>query len=159
MKIKNPKWIVFGGSYPGALALWFRQNHPELSVGGVGSSAPIMLVTDFFDYLRVCEDSYRTYDPKCADNIKAGFDAMHKLLDTKDGRDQLDQVFGLEPPLAKQNLTYTHLQNFVMTILGSFMLPVQYSRVNAVRLQHYVAHPVFRASSKPMLVSPTFARL
>jgi len=131
LNIKNPKWVVFGGSYPGALALWFRQWHPELTVGAVGSSAPVELVTDFFDYLRVCEDSYRTYDQKCADNIKAGFDSMHKLLDTKEGRDQLDSAFGLDPPLAKQDLTYTNLQNFWMTITGNFMVAVQYSRVNA----------------------------
>jgi len=131
LNIENPKWVVFGGSYPGALALWFRQQHPELTVGAVGSSAPIELKTDFFDYLRVCEDSYRSYDSKCADNIKSGFDSLHNLLDTKNGRDQLDQAFGLDPPLSKQNLTYTNLQNFYMTIMGNFMVAVQYSRVNA----------------------------
>lgn len=120
LNIENPKWVVFGGSYPGALALWFRQQHPELTVGAVGSSAPIELKTDFFDYLRVCEDSYRSYDSKCADNIKSGFDSLHNLLDTKNGRDQLDQAFGLDPPLSKQNLTYTNLQNFYMTIMGHF---------------------------------------
>jgi len=131
LKIKDPKWVVFGGSYPGALALWFRQKHPELTVGAVGSSAPIELVVDFFDYLRVCEDSYRTYSKKCADNIKTSFESLHKLLDNADGRAQVDQAFGLNPPLSQQNLTFTHLQNFYMTILGNFMVAVQYSRVNA----------------------------
>lgn len=48
LKLSKPRWIVFGGSYPGALALWFRQKFPELTFGAVGSSAPIEQRLDFF---------------------------------------------------------------------------------------------------------------
>ncbi|KAI6216832.1 Peptidase S28 family-containing protein [Aphelenchoides besseyi] len=131
LNIQNPKWVVFGGSYPGALTLWFRQKHPELTVGGVGSSAPIEVVTDFFDYLRVCEDSFRTYSTKCADNIKDGFENLYEYLSYKEGRDTLDDAFGFVPKLSQLDLTYKNLQNVYMTIVGNFMVSVQYSRVNA----------------------------
>lgn len=48
LNLTNPKWIVFGGSYAGALALWFRELYPELAIGAVGSSAPIQPVLDFY---------------------------------------------------------------------------------------------------------------
>ncbi|KAI6186073.1 Peptidase S28 family-containing protein [Aphelenchoides besseyi] len=131
LNIQNPKWVVFGGSYPGALALWFRQKHPDLTVGSVGSSAPIEVVTDFFDYLRVCEDSFRKYSSKCADNIKDGFENLYEYLSYKEGRDTLDDAFGFVPSLSQLDLTYKNLQNLYMTIVGNFMVSVQYSRVNA----------------------------
>ena len=73
----NTKWVVFGGSYSGnkfwseifvkesgdcqgfvlfrkyernlgALAAWFRQLHPELAAGAVGSSGPVQATVDFY---------------------------------------------------------------------------------------------------------------
>ena len=59
----NPKWVTFGGSYSGkadyqcrrvksmtlgALSAWFRELYPELTVGAVGSSGPVLAKTDFF---------------------------------------------------------------------------------------------------------------
>ncbi|KAI6243428.1 Peptidase S28 family-containing protein [Aphelenchoides fujianensis] len=131
LNIQNPRWVVFGGSYPGALTLWFRVVHPELTVGGVGSSAPIEVVTDFFDYLRVCEDSFRTFSPQCAENIRAGFESLREHLDSADQRAELDQAFNFQPPLASMELDWKNLQNVYMAVVGNFMESVQYSRVNA----------------------------
>ncbi|KAK6018975.1 hypothetical protein OSTOST_15408 [Ostertagia ostertagi] len=44
---KPAKWIVFGGSYSGSLALWMRQLFPDLVHGAVGSSAPLEAKLDF----------------------------------------------------------------------------------------------------------------
>ncbi|KAH7712614.1 serine protease F56F10.1 [Aphelenchoides avenae] len=38
---KTPKWVAFGGSYPGSLAAWLRLVHPEVTVGNVASSASL----------------------------------------------------------------------------------------------------------------------
>ncbi|KAK6024191.1 hypothetical protein OSTOST_10003 [Ostertagia ostertagi] len=47
-KLKDPKWIVFGGSYAGSLALWARQKYPKLIAGAVGSSALLQPRVDFW---------------------------------------------------------------------------------------------------------------
>ena len=47
------KWVSFGGSYPGALAVWLKAKYPSLVSGTVGSSAPVYAETDFGQYAQV----------------------------------------------------------------------------------------------------------
>lgn len=46
-KLSDPYWILIGCSYPGSLATWFRNKHPELTVGAVSISAPLEVVMNF----------------------------------------------------------------------------------------------------------------
>ena len=46
--MKDATWILIGGSYPGALCAWFRALYPDLTVGGVCSSAPVWPKVDFY---------------------------------------------------------------------------------------------------------------
>jgi hypothetical protein len=43
---KNP-WITIGGSYPGAMAAWFRNKYPHLTIGSISSSGVVLAVEDF----------------------------------------------------------------------------------------------------------------
>ncbi|KAL1444254.1 hypothetical protein MTO96_029939 [Rhipicephalus appendiculatus] len=45
----DSKWVVFGCSYAGSLAAWFKLKYPHLAVGAVASSAPLYAVIDFKD--------------------------------------------------------------------------------------------------------------
>ncbi len=47
------KWVVFGGSYSGALAAWFRQLYPDIAIGAVATSAPVLAKVDFLEYVEV----------------------------------------------------------------------------------------------------------
>ena len=40
-------WIVVGGSYPGALAAWFKSQYPDHAVGAWSSSGVIHAIKDF----------------------------------------------------------------------------------------------------------------
>ncbi|VDM76179.1 unnamed protein product, partial [Strongylus vulgaris] len=131
--LKNPKWITFGGSYPGALSLWARQAYPKLIAGAVGSSAPVNAVVDFWAYLEVVENALRTHSNDCAENVRKGFEAIEDLLRSPQGRDKLSKIFVLKPTFSELgHLTYNDIQNFYSIIYGNFQYAVQYSEDNTV---------------------------
>lgn len=43
-------WIVVGGSYPGALAAWFKSQYPDHAVGAWSSSGVIHAIEDFRNF-------------------------------------------------------------------------------------------------------------
>ena len=62
------KWVVVGGSYPGALASWFRLKYPHLTVGSHSSSGVVLSVLryDAFD-----EQVARSAGTVCANALRA----------------------------------------------------------------------------------------
>ena len=57
------KWTVVGGSYPGALAAWYRLKFPHLSVGSHSSSGVVKAILDFTQF---DEQVARTAGATCA---------------------------------------------------------------------------------------------
>ena len=50
-KFNTTRTVVFGCSYIGAGAAWYRAKYPQSAVGAVASSAPVQAVADFYKYL------------------------------------------------------------------------------------------------------------
>lgn len=60
-RMENSKVIVFGGSYAGNLAAWFRLKYPHVAIGAIASSAPVMAKVNFLEYLEVVGSSLRYF--------------------------------------------------------------------------------------------------
>ena len=94
------KWIVFGGSYPGALSAWFRYKFPHLAHGAVASSAPIKAVLNFKGYFEVATQSLGS--DECRNAVKAATTKMEELIRTTDGRHYLS---GMDSSTLMKNLS------------------------------------------------------
>lgn len=124
----STKWISFGGSYPGSLAAWFRLKYPHLVHASISSSAPMVAVIDFKDYLRVVRNSLATTGPTCNAAIQ---DATHKigtLLQHRMGWQYLTTTFNLCDDLDPQNKD--DLASFFQLLAGNFENVVQYNKDN-----------------------------
>ncbi|EFP07893.1 hypothetical protein CRE_14134 [Caenorhabditis remanei] len=121
----NP-WITFGGSYPGALSAWMREIFPDLVIGAIASSAPVLAKTDFYEYMMVVENSFLRYDSACYQEIKNGFDEIHELFQTDSGREKLSVLFKLNPPF-RDNISESDKHFFFFDIIGPFQFAVQYA--------------------------------
>uniref|UniRef100_A0A914WLA3 C-type lectin domain-containing protein n=1 Tax=Plectus sambesii TaxID=2011161 RepID=A0A914WLA3_9BILA len=137
----NPKWIVFGGSYSGALAAWMRQNYPDIVAGAVASSGPVFAKLDFLEYIDVVQTSLRTYSSPCADNIQAGFVQLQQMMATAAGRKQLSTTFSLCPAFGDAMPSDKDIQNFYDTVMGNFMYTVQYSQDNVAYFANELTIP------------------
>ncbi|GMT26257.1 hypothetical protein PFISCL1PPCAC_17554, partial [Pristionchus fissidentatus] len=133
-------WITFGGSYPGALAAWSREWFPELILGAVGSSGPVLAKNDFFEYLQVVENVLRAKSTNCAIRVQDAFDQLRQLSHDAAGRATISQKFNVMPPWGNnvnEVVPQIDIQNFFSNIYGPFQDIVQYSDDNTEKGNDY----------------------
>ena len=89
----DTKWVVFGGSYSGALSAWLRTKYPHLFHASVASSAPILAQVDFKQYLQVVTKSLQTAGKTCTQKIQNATTTIQGMIKTSSGRKKLSQMF------------------------------------------------------------------
>uniref|UniRef100_A0A7E4W0T9 Serine protease K12H4.7 n=1 Tax=Panagrellus redivivus TaxID=6233 RepID=A0A7E4W0T9_PANRE len=128
LNITNPRWILFGGSYAGALAAWIREKHPDSVYAAVASSAPVQAVVNFKSYLEGVYNVLHSYDPKCAESVRKGFYDFNRLLQTPLGRMSLQSTFRLCNDITNID---NNTQSFIyQAILEGYERVVQFSEIN-----------------------------
>ncbi|KAI1707614.1 serine carboxypeptidase s28 domain-containing protein [Ditylenchus destructor] len=127
---QNPKWIVVGASYAGALALWYRQKYPTLSAGVISSSPVVIPTNDFYTYERNVELAYSNYSYECWHGIKFAALSIRNEIQYEEGVDRLNQHLKLVPQIDDYRVDYKSFQNLFSGIMKLFEIPVQYNKVN-----------------------------
>ncbi|KAK0405292.1 hypothetical protein QR680_017907 [Steinernema hermaphroditum] len=143
LKLKNPRWVTFGGSYPGSMAAWFRSKYPDLTVGSVASSAPLYLKLDFNEYTLVMQNTIKSVSEECADAVDQAFDYMSRMALTTSGRASLSKIFNAKPAFDDSKVSKLQIYNFFANIFSSFQDIIQYTydglgalRENDLTVQH-----------------------
>ncbi|EDV20342.1 uncharacterized protein TRIADDRAFT_63413 [Trichoplax adhaerens] len=123
----DTKWIVFGGSYSGALSAWLRTKYPHLFHASVATSAPILAKVDFEQYLQVVTKSLQTAGMACTKNIHNATTIIQGMIKTSAGRKKLSQMFKTCKPLSKDP---NDISTFMQSLAGNFEGIVQYNKDN-----------------------------
>ena len=88
--------IGFGGSYGGMLSSWMRMKYPHILAGAIAASAPIWqfygLVAPTV-YNSIVTRDYTLDTPNCAAGIQKGWDILDFMAQSKDGLQQLTNIF------------------------------------------------------------------
>lgn len=114
----DSKWVVIGGSYPGALSAWFRYKYPHLTVGSIASSAVINSINFFWKFDDQIYISARRSGKACAKAIQ-------------DLTKELEHTFNTDPNTTAQikadfNATNLSNQEFYFFWADIFVETIQY---------------------------------
>ena len=96
-------WFVFGGSYPGALASWYRTAYPDASVGSLSSSGVVNCIVDFDGFDKAVTAAIGN---ECSDQIRRIETAFERLVKTEKGWKQALDMFNCEDDMWKMDFFY-----------------------------------------------------
>ncbi|OAY42948.1 lysosomal Pro-X carboxypeptidase [Manihot esculenta] len=88
--------VVFGGSYGGMLAAWFRLKYPHVTIGALASSAPILgfvNLTSPYSFSRIITQDFRSESENCYKVIKGSWQQIEDVASQKGGLKRLRKSF------------------------------------------------------------------
>lgn len=126
--------VVFGGSYGGMLAAWFRLKYPHIAIGALASSAPIIHfdnivpLTSFYDAI---SQDFKDASVNCFKVIKRSWEELDAVSTMKHGLPELSKKFrtckGLHSIYSARDwlmeaFVYTAMVNYATA--ANFMAPL-----------------------------------
>ncbi|KAL3839317.1 hypothetical protein ACJIZ3_023908 [Penstemon smallii] len=88
--------VVFGGSYGGMLAAWFRLKYPHVAIGALASSAPILNfdnITSPFSFNNIITQDFRSESENCYKVIKGSWQKIEETAAKPGGLEILRKSF------------------------------------------------------------------
>lgn len=127
-KFKDSKIMVFGASYSGTLAVWFRQQYPHLVDAVWASSAVLNLKVDFIEYKEAMTEAFQNLGGEnCTDFINSTFMEIEEILESGNSS-KIERSFNLSQPL-KTPQDRSVFMSYISDIFAGY---VQYHRNNSV---------------------------
>uniref|UniRef100_A0A803L310 Lysosomal Pro-X carboxypeptidase n=1 Tax=Chenopodium quinoa TaxID=63459 RepID=A0A803L310_CHEQI len=80
--------VVFGGSYGGMLAAWFRLKYPHVAIGALASSSPILNfgnLTSPFSFNNIVTQDFRSESENCYEVIKRSWTQIEETAKQNGG--------------------------------------------------------------------------
>ncbi|XP_059624060.1 uncharacterized protein LOC132267039 [Cornus florida] len=129
--------VLFGGSYGGMLAAWMRLKYPNIAIGALASSAPVLQFEDivpletFYD---IVSNGFRRESTSCFNTIKKSWDVLISEGQKNNGLLQLTKMFRLCRKLENVDdlsnwldsaysylgmVNYPYPSNFIMPLPGN----------------------------------------
>lgn len=119
-QLKNSKWLIVGGSYPGALSAIARAVYPNNFHAAISSSGVVYADDDFveFDYQVAV-----SMGEECAAAARSARIKIDQMLDDPDSNEYIKNLF---------NASLLTDQNFRFVVGELFTLALQYSHVEKI---------------------------
>ncbi|KXN68791.1 peptidase S28 [Conidiobolus coronatus NRRL 28638] len=118
---KDTKWVSVGGSYPGSLSAWIRQEYPNDVFVGYASSGPVLAKEDYYEYEQVVASALGT---QCANDMNSVKNYIDGIYDDRQEFSKLKSDFECND-IDDDNL-------FLYTIADILAAIVQYNSPTAV---------------------------
>ncbi|KAK9734298.1 hypothetical protein RND81_04G129500 [Saponaria officinalis] len=97
--------VVFGGSYGGMLAAWFRLKYPHVAIGALASSSPILNfdnLTSPFSFNNIITQDFKSESENCYQVIKGSWSLIEDTANQPGGLEKLRSSFHI-----CKNVTFT----------------------------------------------------
>ncbi|CAM0947175.1 unnamed protein product [Alopecurus aequalis] len=122
--------VVFGGSYGGMLAAWFRLKYPHVAIGALASSAPILMfdhITPWTSLYDAISQDYKSESLNCFSVIKAVWDVLYERGSSKMGLLELSKTFRACQTVPSADMFVRWLEEaFKFTTLFDYPIPVNF---------------------------------
>ncbi|XP_012468151.1 uncharacterized protein LOC105786320 [Gossypium raimondii] len=151
--------VVFGGSYGGMLASWFRLKYPHVAIGALASSAPILNfenITSPYSFNNIITQDFRSESENCYKVIKGSWKKIEDTGKQSGGLELLRKSFRICKNFIDVDVLESWLETaFAYTAMTDYPTPSNF-------LNPMPAYPVkqmCKAIDDPKSGNDTFAKL
>ncbi|XP_071726450.1 uncharacterized protein [Rutidosis leptorrhynchoides] len=151
--------IVFGGSYGGMLAAWFRLKYPHVAIGALASSSPILQfenITSQYSFNNIITQDFRSESENCYKVLKGSWKQIEDTAKTKGGLELLRKSFHIcKNYISGDSIEGWLATAYVYTAMTDYPTPSNF-------LSPMPAYPIrqmCKAIDNPSFGNDTFAKL
>ncbi|XP_021289471.1 lysosomal Pro-X carboxypeptidase-like [Herrania umbratica] len=151
--------VVFGGSYGGMLAAWFRLKYPHIAIGALASSAPILNfenITSPYSFNNIITQDFRSESENCYKVIKGSWEQIEDTGSRSGGLELLRKSFRICKNYIDADALESWLTTaFIYTAMTDYPTPTNFLNP----LPAYPVKQMCKAIDDPTAGNDTFAKL